>query len=180
MCWQSNSTSHQIDCHQQCRLFNGVYINSEAIVTAGSFMFICITHAVFICPKQPATFTIFVFSILFNRDNTVWHSSTTKTTTDVNRELIAITVAKRLQFLAQLGFLLAGTKPLLWLCWFQTVLSSRVDSLLWRKLIFQNLDLQLDILQLPLIMLLVTLLLFCLYIYLERGSGTKCLIHLYN
>ena len=175
MCRQSNSTSHQIDCHQQCRLFNGVYINSEAIVTAGSFMFICITHAVFICPKQPATFTIFVFSILFNRDDTVWHSSTTKTTTDVNREFIAITVAIRLQFLAQLGFLLAGTKPL-----FQTVLSSRVDSLLWRKLIFQNLDLQLDILQLPLIMLLVTLLLFCLYIYLERGSGTKCLIHLYN
>ena len=54
-------TCHYLICEhlaghirQMWCLLSGVNINSEPT----SFMFICITHSVFICPKQPVYFTV--------------------------------------------------------------------------------------------------------------------------
>lgn len=46
------------DFQQQWCLFNGVYINCEEHLMADTLVFIYITHAAFICPKQPDDFTV--------------------------------------------------------------------------------------------------------------------------
>ena len=52
--WTFVPESPQIGFHQQWWLFIGVYIHGEASLTAGTFVFICATHAMFIHVPQTA------------------------------------------------------------------------------------------------------------------------------
>lgn len=51
-------TSDEISIYQYWWFFNGVFTTRKASSTAGAFMFIHVTPAVFIRPKLPDRFTV--------------------------------------------------------------------------------------------------------------------------
>ena len=61
-----------MDYHLGWLLFNGGLITNITSLTAGSFVFICLTHAVFICPQQSDYFTTLAMSRHLTATARVW------------------------------------------------------------------------------------------------------------